>query len=242
MQGFSEDLRSHEGLQKFTDAQNLAKSWVHAQSQLGKKRVSVPGEKATDEEWSSFYKEAGLPDLDKYEVKAPTGREINVEALKGFKEFMHKQGVFPKQAQAVYDYYLAEEKKADDAARTQVNKLVEDGLNKLKSEWGEGYSKNIALGDMALKELGGDDVIKHVVNTGLAKDPVFIKLMSKVGGLLGEDKLRGEDARRFGGQSPKEIQREIDILMARPEYADTSHPGHKRVVDDAATLYKKLYG
>lgn len=235
-----DDLKGHTGLQQFSDVQNLAKSWVHAQSQLGKKRVALPGEKATDEEYAAFYKELGVPELDKYEVKAPEG--ANPESVKSFREFVQKQGLLPKQSQAVLEWYHTMEKADIEKSQKAAQQAVTEGLTKLKSEWGQGYEKNIALGDMALREMGGDELIQHVVKTGLAKDPTFIKLMAKVGGVLGEDKLRGDAAQKFGGSTPAEIQKEIDQLTAKPEYMDASHAGHKRAVADVAELYKKLYG
>jgi hypothetical protein len=237
-----DDLKSNTGLQQFSDVQNLAKSWVHAQSMIGKKGVIPPGEKASEEEYAKFYKELGLPEMDKYGIEAPKDVQVNPEFMKSFKEIAHKAGIMPKQAQGLLNWYIQAEQGTYKAQQDAKAKAVTENLQRLKSEWGQGYDKNIALGDMALKELGGDELVDHVVKSGLAKDPVFIKLMAKVGGVLGEDKLRGEDGRRFGGQSPAELQKEIDRLFATPEYADTQHAGHGRAVQDMAELFKKLHG
>lgn len=242
MSGFGDDLKGHEGLRQFTDPQNLAKSWVHAQSQLGKKRVAVPSEKASEEEWAAFHKELGVPDPDKYELKLPEGVDGNSDYVKKFKEHVQKSGLLPRQAEAVAKFYVEQEKAEAEAKSAQYKEMVTKGLEKLKSEWGAGFDKQIALGDMALRELAGEEGIKQIVAAGLHQDPMFIRLMAKAGALMGEDKLRGSDAKRFNTQSPAELQRELDLIMAKPEYFDTTHAGHKRAVEDAANISKKLYG
>jgi hypothetical protein len=237
-----EDLRGHEGLKKFKSPEDLSRSWISAQSMIGKKGVILPGEKATDEDLQRFYKEVGLPDLDKYEVKGPDGAQVNEEFMKNFREQAHKAGVMPKQAKALLDWYLGAESQTVKSANEAKEKAVQEGLKGLRSEWGQGYDKNIAMGEMALRELGGDEMLQHVVKTGLGKDPAFIKLCAKMGEALGEDKLRGEDSRRFSGESPKELQKKFDMIFESEAYTDSRHPGHKRAVDEAAEIMQKLHG
>ena len=55
-----DDLKNNATLANFDNVENLAKSYVHAQSVIGKKGVIKPGEKASDEEWGNFYKELGV--------------------------------------------------------------------------------------------------------------------------------------------------------------------------------------
>jgi len=236
-----EDLRGNGMLAQFSDVGTLAKSYVHAQSLIGKKGVIVPGEKATDEEWAGFYKAIGQPDADNFEIKLPDGNKVNAEFAKEFKEMTHKVGLLPKQAQGMMDWYLGNEKKFTDEAMKGLQAEQAKGIEGLKTEWGQGYTKQISLAQAAVRELGGPDLIKHLNDTGFGNDPQLIRLMAKAGALLGEDKIRGAGEGQFG-KTPDEVRREINEIMGNQQhpYFDKAHPAHKQAVDDMALRYRAL--
>lgn len=238
-----EDLRGNGALAQFKDVGSLAKSYVHAQSLIGKKGVIVPGEKATDEEWAGFFKAIGQPDPDKFEIKLPQDGKINESFIKGFKESAHKAGLLPKQAQGLLDWYISNEQTYAQEAQKTLQAIQEQGLGELKQEWGQGYSKQIALAQAAVRELGGPEFVAYLNETGFGNDPKLIRLMAKAGALLGEDKIRGEGGGKFG-KTPDELRREINDIMGNPShpYFDTSHPGHKQAVAEMGQRYKALGG
>lgn len=240
-----EDIRSHGALAQIQDIQSLAKSYVHAQSVIGKKGVFVPGEKATDEEWQGFYKSIGVPEADKYEVAVPNGIPVNQDAIKGFKEAALKAGLLPRQAQALLDWEVSREKTMQEQTAQQKANEQKQGLADLQKEWGAGYDKNISLAKTAVEQIGGKTWQQFLERTGLGNDPVVIKTMAEFGKLLGEDKIRGGgDAGKFGGQTPQEIQGKISSIMAdgKHPYFDPSHPSHRSAVMEMEGLYKSLYG
>lgn len=236
-----EDIRGNGAIAQFKDIASLAKSYVHAQSLIGKKGVVVPGEKATPEEWASFYKAIGQPEADKFEVSGPKDVKLNETFLKGFKEVAHKSGLLPKQAQGLLEWYLETEKTFAGEAQATVKAEQERGLDELKKEWGQGYTKQIALAKAAVKELGDQDLIAYLDQSGLGNDPKLIRLMAKAGALLGEDHIRGEGGGQFG-KTPAEIRKEINDVMGNKEhpYFDAAHPGHKQAVADMSARYKAL--
>lgn len=232
-----EELKNHGGLAQFQDVPSLAKSYVHAQSLIGKKGVIVPGEKATEEEMNAFFDGIGRPALDKYEVKAE-GMDENF--LKAFKEHAHKMGVLPKQAQGFLEWYKGKTTEAQTALKEAKAAETKLALDNLKKEWGQGYDKEIAYAKAAVSE-AGPEFAQYLEKSGLGDDPGVIKAMSKLGRFLGEDKLRGMGTGSFG-KTPSEIQGEINSIMGNPAhpYFDASHPGHKSAVDNVAGLYKQL--
>lgn len=238
-----DDLKSDESLAQFTDIAALAKSYVHTKKTVGKKGVILPGEKASDEEWNTFYDSLGRPSVDKYEVKEPEGKKVKPEFIDEFKQMAHKAGVLPKQAQALMDFYIGFEEKVVGEAQRQQKIAMEQGLSDLKKEWGDGFDKQIALAKLGVKESGMPEVTDFLEKTGLGDHPVMIKLMAKMGSLFGEDKIRGEGGGKFG-QTPAELQNEIDKVLSDPKhpYFDRSHAGHTYAVKQMESLFKKLHG
>lgn len=241
MESLPDELKNDSALQQFTDVQSLAKSYLSTKSMVGKKGVIVPGEKATDEEWSHFFKSIGQPEADKFDVKPPEGREVNQELVSKFKEMAHKSGLLPKQAQALFDWYLGFESETVSQASVKKDLATKEALDGLRKEWGEGYDKNLALGELAIADVGGEEFAKYLTETGLAKDPTIIKFLSKVGGLLGEDRIVGDGSGRFG-QTPAEIEKEITDIMGNSNhpYFDRSHPSHSAAVKEMEIRYQKL--
>lgn len=232
------EIKDSPALANFTDVGNLAKSYVHAQSLIGKKGVIPPTEKSSDEEWESFFKQIGRPEADKYEFEAP--KDSNEETIKAFKSVAHKAGLLPKQAKAVVDWFAGFENEAATRVNEQKANAHKQGLEALKKEWGQGYDKEITSAKLAVTEVGGEDFLKYLEQTGLGNDPVMIKTMAKFGKLLGEDKIRGANTGRMG-KTPAEIQNEIQNLTSDPAYSDSSHGKHSVIVNQVTELYKQLY-
>jgi hypothetical protein len=210
---------------------------------VGKKGVIVPGDKATDEEWGAFFDSIGRPTADKYEVKTPEGKEINKDFVSQFKEIAHKNGVLPKQAQAILDQYITFEEGMATKQTDAMKQAKAQAVDGLKKEWGEGFDKNISLAKMAVKESGVQGLEEYLTKTGLGDDPVVIKLMAKMGSMFGEDKLRGDaPGGRLDGQTPAELKSAIDKVMGDKNhpYHDRNHPGHNRAVQEMSGYYQKL--
>jgi hypothetical protein len=237
-----EDIRSNGALAQFKDVPSLAKSYVHAQSLIGKKGVVLPSEKASDEEWTGFYQSLGQPPIDKFEIATPKDTPLNENFLKDFKTNAHKAGLLPKQAQGLLDWYLNAEKSMTAETQKVAQGEQIKNLDALKQEWGPGYSKQIFLAQTAAKELGGASFVEYLNQTGLGNDAQVIKIMAKAGALLGEDKLRGDGSGGQFGKTPAETRREINDIMGNPKhpYFDATHPGHKQAVADMSERYKGL--
>ena len=236
------DLKDDAAFSTFTDINALARSYKHGQGLIGKKGVIVPGEQATEEDMNAFYKSIGRPDLDKYELKTPEGRELHKDLVGKFKEFAHGAGLLPKQAQQILDKYTEFEAGLITTAKTEATNKMNDGLAGLKTEWGDGYVKNINFAKAAIAELGGDELKGFLHETKLGNNPHIIKMLTAAGKLLGEDKLRG-DFRGEGNKTPQEIDDAIAKIrndMAHP-YNNASHPGHKAAVDEVARMQKARY-
>lgn len=234
-----DELKSHGGLTQFKDVPSLAKSWVHAQGALSKKGIIPPGQNASEEEWSGFYKQLGQPELEKYNLDLPK-EGVNEEVVNKFKGVMHKAGLLPKQASELVKAFVQHEQELIAKRQVEQKQKMEDGFKAIKKEWGDGYDKNINAAKMLVDQIEDPELQSHV--RGLGTDPVVVKALAHLSSkLLGEDKLRGDGAGKFG-QTPDELQSEIEKIMGEPShpYFNRNHPGHDRAVSEVAGLYQAL--
>jgi hypothetical protein len=241
-----DDLKSHASIQTFKDLPALVQSYVHAQSQLGKKGIIAPGENATEAELNDFYKALGRPELDKYEVKTPEGKKINPDFLKEMKEVAHKMGILPKQAQGFFDWYLGFEQKRLTETTTSFKKQREDGMAELKKELGaDGFTSEAARADSFVKEVD-PKWAKFFADSGLDKDPMMARFMMEASKkFMKEDSLRGDgQGGRTGALTKADAQKKINEIMGNPNhpYKNAKHPSHKDAVDEMAGYNKIIYG
>jgi hypothetical protein len=102
------ELQGIKTLEKFKDVSGLAKSYVETEKYF-EGAVRIPGEGATDDDWSSFYGKLGRPDTaedyDFEKAEMPDGMEYNSDFEKQYLEMAHKNGYSNAQVKAGYDWY-----------------------------------------------------------------------------------------------------------------------------------------
>ena len=239
-----EEIRTHASISSFKDVESLTKSYIHANSLVGKKGVIVPGEKSTDDDWKSFYQQIGVPPAEKYEITPPKEYKLQDGVLNTFKEHAIKNGLLPKQANQMIEWYAGWEKSLLESQAKAKTATVTQNMDALKKEWGEGYDKELAGARVAVKELGGEPLIKYLNESGLGNDTTLIKVFAKAAKLLKEDTLR-EGGVSSQGQTPEEIHAALAELRANGDsngLYNRSHPGHASVMAKFESLNKKLTG
>jgi hypothetical protein len=241
--GLPDDLKNDPSLTAFNDLPSLAKSYIDTKKYVGKKGVFVPGEKASDEEWNTFYDSLGRPALDKYELGAPKDAKVDEKLVGAFKQIAHKAGVLPKQASAILNSWLELEGKTVAEKQKIQEASVQKGLEDLRAEWGNGFDKQIALATAGAQEVGGEEFLSYLQEAGINTNPKILKAMAKIGSMLSEDKIRGAGGGgKLGSNTPEEIQKQIDQIMGdlNHPYFDKSHAGHSGAVREMESLYRQL--
>ena len=238
-----EDIRGNPAITSFKDVESLTKSYIHAQSLVGKKGAVVPSEKSTPEEWKTFYQQIGVPPAEKYEISAPKDYAIPPETLGWFKGIAAENGLLPQQASRVLDAYSKFESEAVKARTTKIAEEAAAKMDALKKEWGDGFDKHLSSARFVVKELG-EEFQGYLNETGLGNDTTLIRAFAKLSKSFGEDKLR-EGGVISTGQSPAELQSAIDELRANGNengLYDAKHPMHKVSLGKMELLYKKMSG
>lgn len=195
-----------------------AKAYLHSQREyqdLKSKALVPPAPGASADDWSAFYNKLGRPEkADGYEFKLPEGLPENLpyDATRAekFKNWSHKAGLTPTQAQAVHDEFMrdyAEQigglQQANTAAATQSHEQIVQAWGDPESEK---YQRNQELANRAIRQQGGSELLEEMKKLGAlgpngeVMTPRLAMAFAKIGeSLYAEDSLYGGPS---GGPNP----------------------------------------
>lgn len=223
-----EDIRADKSLDSVKTFQTLAKSYVNAQHAIGRGRLAIPTDAATDAEWDEVYDKLGRPaSADGY--TSENLKQMPDGPIKdGVKEAFYKAGLSDRQASKMLDLY-SQMGRQEIAEREEYRRQSE---NELRAEWGRNYDANLAKAKAAAEELG---ILDALSGTDALNNPAFIRIMHK----LGED--RSESTLIGGrGNTGGDIQSRIREITGNPQdpYFDANHPNHAARVSEVSRLLK----
>ena len=243
MSGLPDDLRESKSLSKFKDVENLARGYVNAQKLIGREQIHMP---KTDEEFMDVYARLGCPsDVSGYNIPLDTLFPDNDtlqsamgDDLKVFLPMAKEAGLNNKQAALIFGKYVEHIKGLATQRDTQINAEMTRAEAALKAEYGEQTDTKLAFANRALSALGDKELITAITDSGLGRNPAFIKMMVKVGEMHAEE-LGIDKTGSSGLMSPNDLSRAISELQAHPAYLDASHPEHRVIVDRVAQLFAR---
>lgn len=259
-EGLSEDIRSHPSLEAYNPEKgmvsvpvDLVKSYVGQQSLIGKDKIPLPGENATDEDWNEVWTRLGRPETaEGYDLKKPEGLaeeiEYSEELVGEFKGECHKMGILPSQAQKLLDWFMGTNTKHLETLSNASKEYFQKSETELRKEWGAAYTQNVGLAQAAFnhfsKAMGaeGEKAITSLMEeTGLGDHPLIMRFFSKIGEAIGEDVIAGKPKGMI--MAPEQALAEIAKIQgdANGPYYKKDHPEHTFMVQKMADLFKMAY-
>lgn len=240
-----EELKTNASLEKFSDVSTLAKSYINAESMIGKDKMVVPGANTTEEEWSDIYNKLGRPsDPNGYELKAELaeGEPIDEQLMSSFKETAHKHGLSPAQAQGLLDYYNSISNQSLVDLENNAVLAQEQSQRELREEWGRSYDDNLNKASNVGKQFFGEDVFGLQMADGskLGDNPALIKGLSKMASVVSEDVFAGD---KDAAASNSNMQQQINELTApNGPYWNKMDPQHDATVQKVLALREIVSG
>lgn len=217
-----DDLKNEPSLQVFKDPYALAKSYVHAQKQIGADKIVLPNPKyETAEDWNQIYDKLGRPESpDKYELKVD--EKMDSKFVEGFKEAAHKTGLRPQQVEGLFGWYQEqatvmqqEQEKHQELERDKV-------LTELKNEWGKAFDTKVQDASTVFRKFIPEDVQSHMDKMGYSNDPLMVKAFATLADKFLSEGERVGNPKGHQVMSPGDAQSEINKI-----WADSNHPYHK---------------
>lgn len=248
--GLPEDIRNDPSLGPIKDIPNLAKSFINAQKMVGRDKIALPGDDATEDEWSEVFKRLGRPDAaDGYNLVKPTdlpeGFPFQEALVKGFSEVAHKEGLTSKQATALYKWYLESEVDAFNGIDQDQNAAAEKAETELRKKLGSGYEERMEAANMLLDRFAPDGLIEEIKTHGMANSALLSEMLISIAGQFSEDTLKGMGGPRFQTLTPESAKEEIKRLKMDKEFMDAyqnpKNPGHQAAMEKYQALYQAAY-
>jgi hypothetical protein len=245
-----EDIRNAPCLNEVAGFKDLVKQHVHGQRSIGKNKVALPDESASDEDWNEFYNQVGRPKVaGDYAYTRPEGvpeSHRTDEQMEEIRKAAHGQNLTQRQFNKIMaaDDARVIAKIADDEA-TAIRE-TDEAETKLKEEWGMAYEERIHIVNRFINETTVEGEDRDRVIKKFGRDPDFIRWAADVGKTLVEHDALIADLTQ---KAPKEAQAELDEWHATDDYQKfmrgefaTSNPSkHANMMRKETELYDIIH-
>ena len=152
--GVDRQWAEDSSLQNIKDLPSLVKSYVNAQKLIGKDKIVLPSEHATNEERREFLHKLGLPrDIDEYGVQHSEESRLSEDFTKQFVEKAYEQGVMPQQAKEMLSWYENQMVSMEQAETEAYAQEVKETIENLQTKYGQAYESKINLANTILSEI-----------------------------------------------------------------------------------------
>lgn len=238
-----EDMRTDQNITKFDSVESMGKSWLNAQRMIGQDKIPMP---QTDEDWGNVYSRLGRPDeATGYQIAAPEGTQVNEERQSAFLDIAHQLGLSQKQVEGISNWDFQSSASASESLNSNNEAATNEGIQSLKTEWGQAYDQNVQVANRAVNEFVGEADLKFIQETEvngvrLADHPVLVKMFANIGkGMMESGKLEGQGNEQ--AMTPQEMEDKRSTLMSNPAYTDNRHPEHKQIMRQVQQLFEQQF-
>ena len=243
-EAISEEFRNDPNIEKFTEIDALAKSYINATQMIGKDKVAVPNKNSTEDQWNEVYDKLGRPEsADKYSLNAKSEVvPIDETAIKQFAENAHQLGLNNKQAQGILEFYKNNMEGMAQQAKVDTETAQVQSEQQLRQEWGREFESNIKKAGALAKANMNPEILDMQLKDGmrLGDHPEIIKGFAKIAGMMSEDKIVSTESENVSSNT--DVETEISDIMNNKDgpYWNKSHPDHDKMVQQVYTLREML--
>jgi hypothetical protein len=243
-EAISEEFRNDPNIEKFTEIDALAKSYINATQMIGKDKVAVPNKNSTEDQWNEVYDKLGRPEsADKYSLNAKSEVvPIDEGAIKQFAENAHQLGLNNKQAQGILEFYKNNMEGMAQQAKVDTETAQVQSEQQLRQEWGREFESNVKKAGALAKANMNPEILDMQLKDGmrLGDHPEIIKGFAKIAGMMSEDKIVSTESENVSSNT--DVETEISDIMNNKDgpYWNKSHPDHDKMVQQVYTLREML--
>ena len=240
----SEEYRADPSIEKFTEIDALAKSYINATKMIGQDKIVIPTKNSTQEAWDEAYAKLGRPEsADKYalDVKSDVV-PFDETAIKSFAEQSHKLGLNNKQAQGILEFYKNNMEGSAQQAKIDTETAQSQAEQELRQEWGRDFEGKVKQAGALAKANINPEVLDMTLSNGtrLGDHPEIIKGFAKIANMMSEDKIVSTESENVN--TVADIETEISAITNDTDgpYWNKQHPDHDKVVQQVYTLREML--
>jgi len=240
----SEEYRKDPNIEKFTEADALAKSYINAVRMIGQDKIAIPTKNSTQEVWDEAYAKLGRPESpDKYNLKIESDVvTMDENAIKSFAEQSHKLGLNTQQAEGILDFYKNNMEGTAQQSKIDTETAQAQSEQELRQEWGRDFDAKVQQAGALAKANIDSEVLDMTLSNGirLGDHPQIIKGFAKIASLMSEDKMVTTESESVN--TVADIESEISAITndTNSPYWNKSHPDHDKMVQQVYTLREML--
>ena len=242
----SEEYRKNPNIEKFTEIDALAKSYINAVSMIGSDKIPVPTNNSTEDQWNEVYNKLGRPEsADKYKLDVKSDIvPMEETSIKSFAENAHKLGLNNKQAQGILEFYKNNMEQSAQQMNIDMETNQASAEAQLRKEWGRSFDENIKRAGALAKSNMNSEVLDMQLKDGtrLGDHPEVIRGFAKIASMVTEDKFIGTGAENMA--SARDLGTEISSIVndRSGPYWNRNHPDHDKTVQQVLTLRTMMNG
>ena len=243
-EAISEEFRQDPNIEKFTEIDALAKSYINATKMIGQDKVALPNKNSTEDQWNEFYDKVGRPEsADKYSLDVKSDLvPLDNGAVKQFAENAHKLGLSNKQAQGVLEFYKNSMEGTAQQSKVDTETAQVQAEQELRQEWGREFENNVKKAGALAKANINSDILDLELKSGIrvGDHPELIKGFAKIASMMSEDKIVSPES--DSASKSADIESEISTITNNTDgpYWNKQHPDHDKVVQQVYTLREML--
>ncbi len=257
-----DEYKDNQTLLQSKSIKSLLDQTINAQAALGKKRLQVPDENWTDDQWQEHYKqlrpeeysaveslelrldEGG--DLQQYEFDEQTTTELKAAA--------DQLNLDARQFAKLQEIWGLKDLGAHAQNEAAIKEAVETQTNELRKEWGDGYNLKHKAANEAFEQLAQEiPELNDLVNWSpiVANHPAVMKLFERLSPMVKDLPMpQGGASGSFGNETVAQLKAQIaDIDASNQELLygkiENLSPADKmkreRLLKERTELYKKMY-
>tara|TARA_S200002703_G_scaffold718_1_gene1287 strand:+ start:168 stop:1055 length:888 start_codon:yes stop_codon:yes gene_type:complete len=243
-EAISEEFRQDPNIEKFTEIDALAKSYINATKMIGQDKVALPNKNSTEDQWNEVYDKLGRPESpDKYALDVKSDIvPLDNGAVKQFAENAHKLGLSNKQAQGVLEFYKNSMEGTAQQSKVDTETAQVQAEQELRQEWGREFENNVKKAGALAKANINSDILDLELKSGIrvGDHPELIKGFAKIASMMSEDKIVSPES--DSASKSADIESEISTITNNTDgpYWNKQHPDHDKVVQQVYTLREML--
>jgi len=240
----SEEYRADPSIEKFTEIDALAKSYINATKMIGQDKIVIPTKNSSQEAWDEAYAKLGRPEsADKYALDAKSDVvPFDETAIKSFAEQSHKLGLNNKQAQGILEFYKNNMEGSAQQAKIDTETAQSQAEQELRQEWGRDFEGKVKQAGALAKANINPEILDMTLSNGvrLGDHPEIIKGFAKIAGMMSEDKIVATESENVN--TIADIESEISAITndTNGPYWNKQHPDHDKMVQQVYTLREML--
>lgn len=239
---YSDSVKSNKSIRKFDSEEKAMESLINANRMLGKRIESLSPEETKNlferhvdpEEMYDILSKRGMP-VDRAEYILPNyEKKLDPAISKRIKEVGYDYNIAPAKMESL----LSMQAEASQYMRQQEQA---GWRAEVMNKYGKNLERELAYGEKALQQFGGEDLARELRKTGLCDHPKVVDHFIMLGKMMAQDGVPPASNGFVKQESEEKATQQIQELYRNPAFMKKWREGDQGAVAQMDDLYAKKF-